>query len=184
MSDKSTSGVRLRTRTVKDESDKRVVEKEEPANGSVKGIKERTESLKNNKPEEEEVDKNKRDWETAFRIELDGISILLFVIAFITRTFRLSQPKDIVFDELHYGKYVGLYNKQTFFFDQHPPLGKQLIAAVTSLVGFGNYSFSRIGASYDEVRAIPQILLFLSNLESPFPECPNICNAICTCPVW
>lgn len=97
------------------------------------------------------------DWENAFRfkIELDGISIILFVIAYITRTFSLSLPRDIVFDELHYGKYASLYNKNTFFFDQHPPLGKQLIAAATSLAGIsGNYSFSKIGAPYNEVSAV------------------------------
>ena len=95
------------------------------------------------------------DWETIFQInvQLDGIVVILFVLSFLTRTFRLSQPKHIVFDELHYGKYVKMYNEKTFFFDQHPPLGKQLIAAVTNLVGFGNYTFSKIGAPYNDVSA-------------------------------
>lgn len=57
------------------------------------------------------------------------------------------------FDELHYGKYVSLYMKQTFFFDQHPPLGKQIIAAVANSVGYtGNYTFSKIGSTYTEVK--------------------------------
>ena len=55
------------------------------------------------------------------------------------------------FDELHYGKYVSLYMKRIFFFDQHPPLGKQLIAGVAYLAGYtGNYTFSRIGGEYTE----------------------------------
>lgn len=42
-----------------------------------------------------------------------------------------------------------MYMKNVFFFDQHPPLGKQLIAAVGFLSGYdGNYNFTRIGADY------------------------------------
>lgn len=63
-----------------------------------------------------------------------------FVINFIYR-----------FDELHYGKYVSLYMKNTFFFDSHPPLGKQLIAGVAYLAGFdGKFKFDRIGSPYTE----------------------------------
>uniref|UniRef100_A0A1B0CDS7 Protein O-mannosyltransferase 1 n=1 Tax=Lutzomyia longipalpis TaxID=7200 RepID=A0A1B0CDS7_LUTLO len=84
-------------------------------------------------------------------IELDLVAWILFLVAFLTRTFRLSQPRDVVFDELHYGKYVSLYMKNTFFFDQHPPLGKQIIAAMASTVNYdGNYTFSKIGAPYTE----------------------------------
>ncbi|KAJ3633938.1 hypothetical protein MTP99_010855 [Tenebrio molitor] len=49
--------------------------------------------------------------------------------------YKLEEPKNIVFDELHYGKYVSLYMKNTFFFDSHPPLGKQLVAAAAYLAG-------------------------------------------------
>lgn len=133
-------------------------------NGGVKLINERTEEIGDEPAKETGISPNDDvasegqsstpDWENVFQIniEFDGIAVLLFVLSFLTRTFRLSQPKDIVFDELHYGKYIKMYNEKTFFFDQHPPLGKQLIAAVTNLVGFGNYTFSKIGSSYNEVR--------------------------------
>lgn len=88
-----------------------------------------------------------------FRIsfEIDLISITLFVVALCTRFYKLSEPNNIVFDELHYGKYVSLYMKKTFFFDQQPPLGKQLISAVANLVGFnGNYTFAQIGSEYSD----------------------------------
>lgn len=85
-------------------------------------------------------------------IELDLVAIGLFVVAYFSRTYKLAQPRDIVFDELHYGKYVSLYMKNTFFFDQHPPLGKQLIAGLAYIIGYdGNFTFSKIGAQYDEV---------------------------------
>ncbi|XP_055383708.1 protein O-mannosyltransferase 1 [Condylostylus longicornis] len=82
-------------------------------------------------------------------IQIDLVSSLLFIVALLTRLYRLSTPNNIVFDELHYGKYVSLYMKNTFFFDQHPPFGKQLIAGLAHMIGYnGNYTFSRIGAEY------------------------------------
>lgn len=45
--------------------------------------------------------------------------------------------------------------KRTFFFDQHPPLGKQLIAGIAYLAGYsGNYTYARIGSTYPEVITI------------------------------
>lgn len=58
------------------------------------------------------------------------------------------------FDELHYGKFIGHYLKNVFFFDFHPPFGKQLIAAVSYATGFrgaANYTFTHIGKEYNEV---------------------------------
>lgn len=56
------------------------------------------------------------------------------------------------FDEVHYGRYVSLYMKNIFFFDQHPPLGKQLIAGLAMTAGYdGNFTFPRIGSSYSSV---------------------------------
>lgn len=84
-------------------------------------------------------------------IELDIMAVMLFLAGLATRMYRLEEPRSIVFDELHYGKYVSLYMKRTFFFDSHPPFGKQLIAAVAYLAGFdGQFKFDRIGSSYSE----------------------------------
>jgi dolichyl-phosphate-mannose-protein mannosyltransferase len=54
--------------------------------------------------------------------------------------------------------------KRTFFFDSHPPLGKQLISAAAYLAGFdGQFKFDRIGSPYGNVvplyalRLIPAI---------------------------
>lgn len=55
------------------------------------------------------------------------------------------------FDELHYGKYVSLYMKNTYFFDSHPPLGKQLIAFAASLANYdGSFKFDKIGSPFSE----------------------------------
>ena len=41
--------------------------------------------------------------------------------------------------------------KRTFFFDSHPPLGKQLISAAAYLADFdGQFKFDRIGSPYGE----------------------------------
>uniref|UniRef100_A0A1B6EE73 Protein O-mannosyltransferase 1 n=1 Tax=Clastoptera arizonana TaxID=38151 RepID=A0A1B6EE73_9HEMI len=88
-----------------------------------------------------------------FRInlEIDVIAMFLFVAAVVTRFYKLEEPRNIVFDELHYGKYVSLYMKRTFYFDPHPPFGKQLIAGVAFLAGFdGHFKFDRIGSAYKD----------------------------------
>lgn len=48
--------------------------------------------------------------------------------------------------------------KNTFFFDTHPPLGKQLIAAVANFAGFdGKFKFDKIGSPYNA--SVPLIAL-------------------------
>lgn len=90
--------------------------------------------------------------------ELDLLSLLLFFLGLATRMYRLHEPRNIVFDELHYGKYVSLYMKNTFFFDSHPPLGKQLIAGAAYLAGYdGSFKFDRIGSPYSET--VPLVAL-------------------------
>ncbi|XP_001603023.1 protein O-mannosyltransferase 1 [Nasonia vitripennis] len=83
--------------------------------------------------------------------DIDLLAVVLLIAGVATRFYRLEEPRSIVFDELHYGKYVSLYMKNTFFFDPHPPLGKQLISAAAYLAGFdGNFKFDRIGSQYAE----------------------------------
>lgn len=48
-----------------------------------------------------------------------------------------------------------MYMKNVFFFEKHPPLGKQLIAGVAYFTGYdGNYTFNKIGSEYTEVRFV------------------------------
>ncbi|XP_070164054.1 protein O-mannosyltransferase rt isoform X1 [Polyergus mexicanus] len=97
-------------------------------------------------------------------LEIDLIATILLITGILTRLYRLEEPRNIVFDELHYGKYVGLYMKRTFFFDSHPPLGKQLVSAAAYLAGFdGQFKFDRIGSPYGDtvplyaLRLVPAI---------------------------
>ncbi|EAT48016.1 AAEL000855-PA [Aedes aegypti] len=115
------------------------------------------EKLKTKSPPASGIDQSDResvksDNEPRFviRVQLDGASVVLFVLSFVTRFFRLSHPNGVVFDEIHYGRFASLYLRNTFYFDQHPPLGKMLIAGAASAVGYnGKFEFPKIGSEYD-----------------------------------
>jgi dolichyl-phosphate-mannose--protein O-mannosyl transferase len=51
----------------------------------------------------------------------------LFVLALVTRFAFLKDPREVVFDEYHFGKFVNGYVLGEYFFDIHPPLGKLLL---------------------------------------------------------
>ncbi|KAI8779277.1 protein O-mannosyl-transferase 1 [Biomphalaria glabrata] len=99
------------------------------------------------------------------KAELDLMQICLAVLSFLTRTWRLGIPRAVVFDELHFAKFVSLYIKRIFFFDVHPPFGKMILALAGSYAGFeGDINFERIGAEFpssvpvEMLRAFPAIL--------------------------
>ncbi|CRK93645.1 CLUMA_CG007174, isoform A [Clunio marinus] len=98
-----------------------------------------------------QIHEERNDKSFRIRLEFDPMSVVLFTLAIITRFFKLSEPRNVVFDELHYGKYVSLYMRNVFFFEKHPPLGKQLIASAAYFAGYnGNNTFSKIGSEYSE----------------------------------
>ena len=73
----------------------------------------------------------------------------LLAAGLLTRFYGLNWPPQVVFDELHFGKFVGGYITGRYFFDIHPPLGKLLIAAVAWWSGYdGSQPFETIGESY------------------------------------
>ncbi|BFZ19967.1 hypothetical protein BsWGS_23006 [Bradybaena similaris] len=99
------------------------------------------------------------------KVEVDFMQVLLTVLSLISRTWRLGVPRAVVFDELHFAKFVSLYLKNIFFFDVHPPLGKQLLALAGRYAGFeGDVNFERIGADFpplvpvEMLRAFPAVL--------------------------
>jgi len=82
-------------------------------------------------------------------LTVDTIALVLLLMGFVTRMARLANPRNVVFDEMHYGKYAALYLKNTFFFDANPPLGKMMIAMAGYLAGFdGKFNFDKIGMEY------------------------------------
>lgn len=84
------------------------------------------------------------------RLELNVVAWSLFAIALSLRLFRIDHPCAVVFDELHYGKFVSMYLRGIFFFDSQPPLGKQLVAVAAYFAGYdGASNVTGIGSPYD-----------------------------------
>ncbi|OAA48750.1 mannosyltransferase PMTI [Metarhizium rileyi] len=91
---------------------------------------------------------------------------LTTILAFVTRFWGISHPNEVVFDEVHFGKFASYYLERTYFFDVHPPFAKLLFAFMGWLVGYnGHFHFENIGDSYIDnkvpyvaFRALPAIL--------------------------
>lgn len=79
-------------------------------------------------------------------------TIALYVVtalAFVTRFYLINYPDEVVFDEVHFGKFALYYLERTYFFDLHPPFAKLLIAFVGWLIGYdGLFKFDLIGLNY------------------------------------
>ncbi|KAJ2046751.1 Dolichyl-phosphate-mannose--protein mannosyltransferase 1, partial [Coemansia sp. S155-1] len=80
----------------------------------------------------------------------DTLLLLLVTgVALIVRCWRLSVPNQVVFDEVHFGKFAGKYINGTYFYDLHPPLAKMMFAAAGKLAGYdGVFDFKSIGLDY------------------------------------
>jgi dolichyl-phosphate-mannose-protein mannosyltransferase len=77
---------------------------------------------------------------------------LLCLLGALTRFPGLAYPREVVFDEVTFGKDVAAYccTGQRIF-DVHPPHAKLLIAAAAKLGGFtGTFTFDRIGLPYGD----------------------------------
>ncbi|KAI9012737.1 Dolichyl-phosphate-mannose-protein mannosyltransferase-domain-containing protein [Gaertneriomyces semiglobifer] len=79
-----------------------------------------------------------------------ALAIVTF-LAFATRFWDIGHPGQVVFDEVHFGKFASYYLRREYYFDVHPPLGKMLLAAVAWFLGYdGHFLFDKIGLDYAE----------------------------------
>ena len=90
--------------------------------------------------------------------------LVLAAIGAVTHFSALTHPRQVVFDEATFGKYVSAYCcTGERIFDVHPPHGKLLIAAAARLGGFdGQFGFDQIGQPYGEtpvaaLRVVPAL---------------------------
>ena len=90
--------------------------------------------------------KEKPDSETQYGLWC----MIVTTIAFAVRFYKIWSPKEVVFDEVHFGKFASYYLERTFFFDVHPPFAKMMIAFIGWLCGYdGSFKFEDIGLSYE-----------------------------------
>ena len=72
--------------------------------------------------------------------------LILAALSFTLHFAFLSHPAQVVFDEVHFGKFVSAYFTREYYFDIHPPLGKLMIAGWAKLNGVNPvFSFDHIG---------------------------------------
>ncbi|QLQ78040.1 hypothetical protein HG537_0A02870 [Torulaspora globosa] len=91
---------------------------------------------------------------TKERLLVAGLAIFTCVV----RLYNLSQPNEVIFDEVHFGGFASKYIKREFFFDVHPPLAKMLFAWIASFAGFdGSFEFKEIGDVYPAT--VPYVLM-------------------------
>ena len=92
---------------------------------------------------------------------LPWITILVASIAIHFAFF--GHPKEVVFDEVWYGRHVNDYLKGTFHFDGHPPLGRMTIAGFASLFDYDpSFGFQNIGEEFPNNKYL--VLRFLPSL--------------------
>jgi len=104
--------------------------------------------------------------------------IVLLVASIVTRFAFFGHPNQVVFDEVHFGKFISAYYTHQYYFDIHPPLGKLLVAGFGKLFNFHpEYSFANIGQAFPDhaylfLRFLPTlagtllpIIIFLLALE-------------------
>lgn len=83
-----------------------------------------------------------------------GLIVLgLLLLSGATHFIGLGYPREVIFDEVHFGKFITAYCcTGERFFDIHPPHAKLLIAAVAKLSGYqGDFPFEHIGQPYGAV---------------------------------
>lgn len=92
----------------------------------------------------------------------DKLVIILTIFALLVRLPHINNPKQVVFDEVHFGGFANKYISRKFFMDVHPPLAKLMITYVSKLFMYnGSFPFKNIGDDIPD--GVPYIQMRLFN---------------------
>ena len=80
--------------------------------------------------------------------------MVLLTVGLATRFWGLGTPATVVFDEVHFGRYLSSYFTGNYYFDVHPPLGKLIYAGWAYLWGFTPAFIFELSASYNGAWAL------------------------------
>ena len=88
-------------------------------------------------------------YHTGMRFSHRFFLIAVFLVSLTLHFVGIWHPREAVFDEVHFGKFVSGYFTGEYFFDIHPPLGKLMIAGMGKAAGFQpGFDFIKIGEEY------------------------------------
>jgi dolichyl-phosphate-mannose-protein mannosyltransferase len=63
--------------------------------------------------------------------------LIVTVISIAVHFAFFGHPSSLVFDEVHFSRFISAYSTGEYYFDIHPPFGKLLIAGFSNLFGVG-----------------------------------------------
>ncbi len=92
------------------------------------------------------------------------ILLCLTILALITRLWNLNFVNKVIFDEVHYGRYISHYLQRQYFFDDHPPLAKLIIAGLAKISQLNpKTNVEHIGLNYPQGTPVA-VLRFITAL--------------------
>ena len=79
-------------------------------------------------------------------------ALVVLLVGALTRFVALSSPREVIFDEVTFGKFITYYCcTHERFFDMHPPHGRGLVALGALAGGYdGSFTFEKIGQPYGD----------------------------------
>ncbi|KAG0274180.1 hypothetical protein BGZ95_010036 [Linnemannia exigua] len=119
---------------------KKTVDEKDGGAGMPEREKQNAKSLRDSSKRTAAFDLKGHDW-----ITLSALTVATLGV----RLWRISWPDEVILDETNVGQLVNGYAKGEFMLDAHPPLGKMVLAGVSSFSNYsGAFDFEDIGDQY------------------------------------